>query len=314
MMSKLKKSVAMTIFFLGIVVLAGCSNSGMMVDIYDCQTHTKLNAKEGKTVEQLLKEAEIEVDKQDVVTPDLKEIITADHPEITIERHANVKVVTDENEVTLDMTGAKVQEALEEAGIVLAKNDYVNHNLEAFLTDGMEISVTHRMAISLVADGKTVNCLTQADTVGQFLEEQKLTLGDLDRVTPKLTAALSDGAKVVVKRVEIKEIVENEPIDFETTVTYSNSMEVGTSKITKEGVNGEKRVTYKVTYVDGKEESREAVKEEVLKEAVNQEVVQGSKPKGKTVVSKQRVDDCDGSGHGYYIITYSDGSVEYKEY
>jgi hypothetical protein len=34
----------------------------------------------------------------------------------------------------------------------------------------------------------------------------------------------------------------------------------------------------------------------------------------KTVVSKQAVADCDGSGHGYYVITYSDGTVEYQDY
>lgn len=31
-------------------------------------------------------------------------------------------------------------------------------------------------------------------------------------------------------------------------------------------------------------------------------------------VSRQQYDDCDGSGHGYYEITYSDGSVAYEEY
>ncbi|MDO4277099.1 MAG: hypothetical protein Q4D16_25850 [Eubacteriales bacterium] len=31
-------------------------------------------------------------------------------------------------------------------------------------------------------------------------------------------------------------------------------------------------------------------------------------------VSRQQFDDCDGSGHGYYEITYSDGSVAYEEY
>ena len=35
---------------------------------------------------------------------------------------------------------------------------------------------------------------------------------------------------------------------------------------------------------------------------------------GKTEVSRQKVDDCDGSGHGYYVITYSDGSTAYEEY
>ena len=33
-----------------------------------------------------------------------------------------------------------------------------------------------------------------------------------------------------------------------------------------------------------------------------------------TEVGRQAYDDCDGSGHGYYEITYSDGSVGYEEY
>ena len=35
---------------------------------------------------------------------------------------------------------------------------------------------------------------------------------------------------------------------------------------------------------------------------------------GKYEVSRQAYDDCDGSGHGYYEITYSDGSTAIEEY
>lgn len=37
-------------------------------------------------------------------------------------------------------------------------------------------------------------------------------------------------------------------------------------------------------------------------------------PKGRHEVSRQRYDDCDGSGHGYYEIQYSDGTTEISEY
>ena len=40
----------------------------------------------------------------------------------------------------------------------------------------------------------------------------------------------------------------------------------------------------------------------------------GSTAGGKTEVSRQAYDDCDGSGHGYYEITYSDGSTAIVEY
>jgi uncharacterized protein YabE (DUF348 family) len=79
------------------------------------------------------------------------------------------------------------------------------------------------------------------------------------------------------------------------------------------GVEGEKEVTYQVTYVDGKEESRKAVSEKVIKEPVDRVVTQGTMQR-RRVVSQQKVEDCDGSGHGYYIITWSDGTVEYKDY
>lgn len=313
MRMKLKSVVFLIVFVFCNIALSGCSNDLITVNIYDCRTQTRLTTKAGQTVQDLLEEAEISVGDQDIVTPAFQEEITADQAEIRIERHADVIVETEEAEIPVDLTGGKVQDALDKAGITLVENDYVNHNPEAYLTEGMRISVVHRMAVTLVADGKTENCLTQAHTVQEFLKEQKLILGELDRVSPKVSAELSDGAKVVVKRVEIKEVIENEPVEFETKVTYSGSMLEGTSRIIKEGVNGEKRVTYQITYVDGKEESRKAIREEILKEAIAQEIVKGSKPK-RTVVSKQRVEDCDGSGHGYYIITYSDGTVEYQDY
>ena len=41
---------------------------------------------------------------------------------------------------------------------------------------------------------------------------------------------------------------------------------------------------------------------------------QPSAPQGKYEVSREAFDDCDGSGHGYYLITYSDGSTATEEY
>lgn len=296
------------------ILLSGCGKTDMEVSILDGYSKTLLETSSGKTVKQLLCEADIQVDSMDEILPAENEVITEENAKIVINRHAKVKIQTEEAEKDVELTGGTVQDALEKAGIKLEKNDYINHDLSAYLTEDMVILIVHRLEITLVADGTTKKLLTQASNVEEFLEEQQITLGEIDRVSPKLTETLTNGGKVVVQRVEIKELIENEPIPFETKVTYSDSMLVGNRKIIQQGVNGEKKVTYRVTYVDGKEESRKAVKEEIIKEAVGQVVVQGSKPRGKTVVSKQRVDDCDGSGHGYYVITYSDGSVEYEDY
>ena len=48
--------------------------------------------------------------------------------------------------------------------------------------------------------------------------------------------------------------------------------------------------------------------------AQQQAAAAAAQPAQKTEVSRQAYDDCDGSGHGYYEITWSDGSVTDENY
>ena len=85
----------------------------------------------------------------------------------------------------------------------------------------------------------------------------------------------------------------------------------------KEGYVVKKYIT------DSKEEAEAAAKAKQDAEeaaAAQQAAAQASAgqssaaPQGKYEVSRQAYDDCDGSGHGYYEITYSDGSTAIEEY
>ena len=130
-------------------------------------------------------------------------------------------------------------------------------------------------------------------------------------------------------------------------------MDEGSSQVAQKGEKGEKEVVYTVKYVDGKEISREKKSEKITKQPVKEIITYGTKAEaaeedndsdnntgnnnannnsgssssanqesqssessggGKTVVSKTPVYDCDGSGHGYYEIVYSDGSTAYEEF
>ncbi|MDD6208604.1 MAG: ubiquitin-like domain-containing protein [Clostridiales bacterium] len=309
------QTVAAAVCLIFVVMLTGCSKNQMDVTITDRQTTTKFTAKSDLTVEKLLEEAEIPYDEADEIVPSLHTKMTGNNATIHISRHVKVSVLSDNQNESVELTGGTVADALKQAGVSLKKKDSVNHDLMTYLTDGMEICVVRRLGITLVVGGKSQDVLTTQKDVASFLKEQGVTLGKHDRVEPKLKAELKDGSKVVVKRVEIKKETRTEAIAYDTKQTYSPSRAAGTRKVTQKGVPGKKKVTYRVTYVDGKEESREKVSEKVVKKAVNQVIVQGTKKKsGKTIVSKKRVDDCDGSGHGYYIITYSDGTVKYENY
>lgn len=295
------------------VALTGCGEKKMQVVITDGRTQTRMEVPEGQTVGELLRQAEIPVNGGDVITPELGERVTGKSPQIQISRCAKVKLVEGDKVFEMELTGGKVSDVLAQFGVSVEEHDYLNHDPEAFVTDGMEICVIHRLAVTLNIDGEVRECLTKAEDVEGFLAEQNIALDKKDRVKPEKTAGLKEGERITVERVSVKELVEKEAVAFETEVEYSNSMYSDETVEKTPGVEGEKEVTYQVTYVDGKEESRKAVSEKILKEPVNQVVTQGTK-KRRRIVSRQQVPDCDGSGHGYYIITWSDGTVEYQDY
>ncbi|MBE6688754.1 MAG: hypothetical protein E7588_05700 [Ruminococcaceae bacterium] len=76
------------------------------------------------------------------------------------------------------------------------------------------------------------------------------------------------------------EIYEEKTVEEEFTTVYEyNSNMYTTSKYVKQqGKNGTKRITEKVVYVNGKEESRTVVGEEVVKATVDKIIVKGLKP------------------------------------
>lgn len=293
-------------------LLTGCGAKNTQVHIIDGRQNTEILVADRTTVAEVLKEAEITVDDKDTVTPALDSVVK-NQSEIQIERHATVTLVEDDQTEKVEMTGKTVQDVLKEKGVELKEHDYVNHSLDAYLEDGMEIQVIHRLAVTIQVDGETKEYLTEAKNVADLLEEQSIAVDKKDIVKPGMERTLSEGTKVVIERVSVKQVVEKEKVPFETEVEYSGSMYSDESVEKTPGVEGEKEVTYEVTYVDGKEDHRKAVSEKMLEEPVSQVVTKGTKQR-RRIVSKQKVEDCDGSGHGYYIITWSDGKVEYQDY
>lgn len=295
--------------------LPGCGSKtpGIQVKIFDCYTETRLAAQEGMTVGQALAEAEIPLREGDEVSPPVDAKITEEGTEISIGRRAKVSVSDGKEGQELMLTGKKVKEAVAAAKIKVGEHDEVSHKLEAYLADGMEIQVRHRYAVEIDVDGRKIECLTEADTIKGMLEEQEIHLDKKDKITPSLETKIQDGAKVAIHRVHVERMTVHEPIPFGTDIEYSSSMYQGESVRRQQGEEGEKELTYEVTYVDGEEESRILVGESVSKEPINAIVAKGTKER-RRIVSKEQVFDCDGSGHGYYIITWSDGAVEYQDF
>lgn len=320
-----KKDVLLCV--LPLALLAGCGSSNTMeVNIEDGKVTTVVSVEKDCTVADALAAAELTVSAGDELSVAVNEAVPSDGQPIVISRKNQVNIAEDNgNSQMVTVMGGRVSDALAAAGIELGEYDDVDHNVDAYLANGMTINIIHRIPITLTVDGETTEVITSASTVEELLEEQDITVGSKDRLSKDKTASLTSGDKLVIERINVKKITETEEIEYETQTEYSGDMYAGESRVSQDGVNGEKDLTYEVTYVDGKESERKLVSEKVTKEPVPQIVVEGTKQQetsepgggdgsGRTIVSKVKNYDCDGSGHGWYTITYSDGTVEYVDF
>lgn len=305
----------LAVFFL----MGLCACGKVTVQINDGGVVTELEVSSSKTVEQALEEGEIALNEGDEVSP-ASDTKVSEAQEIVISRKNTVSLSMDGKTREVEMVGGTVGDLLEQEKITLGEKQHVNYALDEYLTDGMEIKVSYSFSIEVQCDGKTYSQDMEAETVGDVLKELNITPGKDDRVTPAVTEVVTEGMKIVVNRVTFDTVVETEETEYETVYEDDSSMAKGQEEVSVKGENGQKEVTYKVTYVDGVEESREVVSETVTKEPINKVVKVGRKESsssggsGREIVSKKAFYDCDGSGHGYYEITYSDGSVEYEEF
>ena len=328
-------------------LLVACSGEEVKLEVNDMGTKTEVTTSAGKTVKQALETAQIELGEKDETEPSLDAKITVDTKEILVKRYTKVTVVYGEEKKEVELVGGTVADAVEKAAFKTDDSITPDVPVTDYLKDGMTITLSKGMKVKLTVDSKTDDFVTKAATVKDFLTEQKVKLGEDDEVSEKLDAAIKDGMEIVVKRVEYKEETKTEEVDYKTEEKYSDSLASGTSEVTQEGVKGEKEVTYKVKYVDGKEDSRESISEKVTKEPVNKIVTYGSASNdsgsnesgsggsgsgdsgsggsgsgssgqgsqgGVYEVSRTDNPDCDGSGHGYYHIVYSDGSTKDIDY
>lgn len=308
----IKRALMLVACLTVVFALSGCGKNGVNVVINDRQIVTELFVKDNATVKDAIEAAEITLNEKDEVSPALSEVVS-EGTSITIKRHTTVTVVKDGEEKEVELTGASVLDAIEAAELTYTEYDYINHDLMAYLSQGMVIDIITRYPIIINADGENFTILTSAKTVEEALLEQGIVLDKKDKVSPALDSALAADTKIVVNRVATKTLVVKEAIPFENETEYSSSMYKDESTVTVEGVDGVKEVEYLITYVDGKEQSRKVISEKVITEPVNGVVTVGTRSRDG-IVSKVAVYDCDGSGHGYYIITYEDGHVEYVDF
>lgn len=129
--------------------------------------------------------------------------------------------------------------------------------------------------IIIQVDGKVIESKTKEDNVGQAIEEANIELDVNDKLNYDIDDKIKNNQVIVINRVETKENEVIEKIAFNEIVVDDYKTKVGETRIISEGVEGEKKNTYTITYEDGNEISRVITSEEIIVEPTDKVVAQG---------------------------------------
>jgi resuscitation-promoting factor RpfB len=130
--------------------------------------------------------------------------------------------------------------------------------------------------------------------------------GSSDATTAEATGSPTPAPQTTTPALEKRVVTQTQPIPFPHQTVDDPSLPQGTRKVRTAGVNGEKTLTYEVTYSGGVQVDRKLVGESVTRAPVAEVVAVGTKPaskcdpnySGACVPIGSDVDCAGGSGDG----------------
>lgn len=166
---------------------------------------------------------------------------------------------------------------LDEQGVSVGEHDRLSAALDSKVKSGDRITIEHAKPIQLTADGETKTLYTVQKTVGSALNDLKIQVGDLDKVTPVIEADLPDNGEIQIVRVtkELEEV--QEKIAYDVVKKNDPQLVKGKEQVVQEGQEGLLVKKKEKRFEDGKLVSEEVVDQKVQSESVNKIVAIGTK-------------------------------------
>ena len=130
--------------------------------------------------------------------------------------------------------------------------------------------------VVLLVDGTRRVVDTEAVTVQDVLREQKIALGDNDRVEPPPFAEVDRSATIAVTRVQITTETLRQPIPFERKLVRDETFPETQMRVLQLGTNGEVEITYTITIENEQETARRETARKIVTQPKNEILAMGT--------------------------------------
>lgn len=191
------------------------------------------------------------------------------------------RVVINDNgtEIAIKTMKVTVREVLEQTGITVADEDYINMPFDAKLAKIREndIKIKRAVPVSIKVDGKEYNVKTYKDTVNEVLSDNAISVDENDKFFgSQLGDKIVSNMDISIVRVDEKTVTEASSIPFQTITKENDRLDKGIKNTVREGKEGVREKIYKVVYEDGKQIAKQLMKDAVASNPLNKIVEVGT--------------------------------------
>lgn len=187
-----------------------------------------------------------------------------------------VTVIVDGEEKKIVTYSSNLRKTLKRNAITVGPKDKIIPGLDSEVNDGDKVVITRAVNINVMVDGKTMQLQTAEKSIEEMFIAEGITVNESDKVNPPRTQAITDGMDVKITRVTSQLVKELKNVEYSTEIRKDSNLGSNVTKTLQEGQTGEREITTRVVYEDGKEVSREVVSDVVTKEPVKKVLVQGT--------------------------------------
>lgn len=124
-----------------------------------------------------------------------------------------------------------------------------------------------QVSVVIEADGQNITVeMPSGSTVSDALTQARVSINNLDKVTPAEQTILSQESIIQIVRVQEEFEIEESVIPFQNQKVFNESLPEGQTLLIQPGSNGTQQITYRKVIENGVETSRSLFKKTILQE------------------------------------------------
>lgn len=166
---------------------------------------------------------------------------------------------------------------LENERILVFPEDHVDFFPDPSLGLGSKITVSRAIEVQVDENSKVVTYRTWGKTVEDFIKEKELDISQYDKIEPGRDALIKNGMVIRIIKADDGIQVEHYYTPFNVIVKDDPWLPSGKVSIKQNGVDGERRLTWRVVKLEGGEIKREIMEDKIVNKPKDKIVMRGTK-------------------------------------